>query len=42
MKKLISLFAALSALIALTACNTVDGVGEDLEDAGESIQDSSN
>ena len=42
MKKLLSLLAALSVLIALTACNTVDGVGEDLEDAGESMQDASN
>lgn len=24
---------------ALSACNTVEGVGEDIEDAGEGIQD---
>jgi len=42
MKKLFSLLAALAALIALTACNTVDGVGEDIEDAGGSMQDASN
>jgi predicted small secreted protein len=42
MKKLFSLLATLAALIALTACNTFDGVGEDIEDAGESMQDASN
>jgi len=42
MKKLLSIFAVLSALVALTACNTVDGVGQDLEDAGDSMQDASN
>lgn len=33
------LFAGLSAF-ALAACNTVEGAGEDIESAGESIQDS--
>ena len=42
MKKLFSLLATLAALIALTACNTFDGVGEDIEDACESMQDASN
>lgn len=42
MKKLFSLIAALSVLVAMTACNTVDGLGEDIEGAGESMQDASN
>ncbi|HBR93998.1 MAG TPA: entericidin [Opitutae bacterium] len=42
MKKTLSLIAFFSALIAMTACNTVDGIGEDIEDAGESMQDASN
>ncbi|MDQ8195207.1 entericidin A/B family lipoprotein [Coraliomargarita sp. SDUM461004] len=42
MKKLISLLVTLGVLLAMTACNTVDGLGEDIEDAGESMQDASN
>ncbi|MGZ0656117.1 entericidin A/B family lipoprotein [Coraliomargarita sp. W4R53] len=42
MKKIFSILLALSALVAMTACNTVDGLGEDIEDAGESMQDASN
>jgi len=38
MKKLLSLLACVGALVVLSACNTVDGVGEDVEAAGESIQ----
>jgi predicted small secreted protein len=42
MKKILSLFLALTALLSLVACNTVDGIGQDIEDAGESMQDASN
>ena len=42
MKKLFTIFVVLSALVALTACNTVDGIGQDLEDAGDSVQDAFN
>ncbi|GAB5413697.1 MAG: hypothetical protein Cons2KO_13000 [Congregibacter sp.] len=28
-----------AALIGLSACNTLEGVGEDVERAGESVQD---
>ncbi|WPJ97181.1 entericidin EcnA/B family protein [Coraliomargarita algicola] len=42
MKKLFSLLAVFSVLITMTACNTIDGLGEDIEDAGESMQDASN
>lgn len=34
---LIALFA-----LSLTACNTIHGAGQDIEDAGESVQDASN
>tara|TARA_R110002072_G_scaffold103347_6_gene226801 strand:- start:1502 stop:1630 length:129 start_codon:yes stop_codon:yes gene_type:complete len=34
---LVALFA-----LSLTACNTVRGVGQDVEDAGETVQDAAN
>ena len=40
MKKLITLFLLASAF-ALTACNTMHGIGKDLEAAGESVQKNS-
>ena len=30
---------AAAALVALTACNTTEGIGEDLESAGEAIDE---
>ena len=39
MKKLTFVFAALMAL-GLTACNTVQGIGKDIEKGGEAIQKS--
>jgi len=41
MKKLMQSLAALGLLMAATACNTVDGVGEDTEYVGERITDAS-
>ncbi|MEX2381154.1 MAG: entericidin A/B family lipoprotein [Opitutales bacterium] len=42
MKKLIvSLFVSAS-LLAFSACQTTEGFGEDVEDAGEGIQDAAN
>ncbi|MBU0589627.1 MAG: entericidin A/B family lipoprotein [Gammaproteobacteria bacterium] len=38
MKKLAALFA-LSFAFVLTGCNTVKGVGQDLQKAGEKIED---
>ena len=38
MKKTITLLLALGAITALIGCNTVDGVGEDLEETGEAIE----
>ncbi len=37
MKFIISLFVA-AALLALTGCNTVKGVGQDLQKAGSTIE----
>ncbi len=30
------------ALVSLSACNTVQGAGQDIENAGESVQDAAN
>jgi len=38
MKTLISLFA-LTGVLVLCGCNTVKGVGQDLQKAGEKIED---
>jgi predicted small secreted protein len=39
MKKLIS-FSLLAALLALAGCNTVRGIGQDIEKAGSVIEKS--
>ena len=39
MKKLVALYLAL-AIGALTGCNTMEGVGKDIERGGEKMQDS--
>ena len=38
MKKLVIWVSAIAALFALTACNTVEGIGKDIEKGGEAIQ----
>jgi entericidin B len=38
LKKLIFLFVALAA-VSLTACNTIQGAGKDIERGGEHVQD---
>ena len=35
------LLAAMLLIFALTGCNTINGVGKDIEKAGEAVQDSS-
>ncbi|MFD0847612.1 entericidin A/B family lipoprotein [Sphingosinicella xenopeptidilytica] len=30
------------ALLAITACNTVEGVGKDVKSAGETVEDAAN
>lgn len=39
-KSLLGLALASASVLALSACNTVEGAGEDIESAGEAIQDS--
>lgn len=38
---LLTLVATLATLFTLTACNTVQGVGKDIQKAGEAIEKSS-
>jgi predicted small secreted protein len=37
--KHLALFAALFFVLGLTGCNTVKGMGQDLQKAGEKIED---
>ena len=39
MKKQCSVLMALAILLLLSACNTVKGMGQDLQKAGEKIED---
>lgn len=39
-KRLLSTFAALFMVIGLGACNTIAGAGEDVESAGDAVEDS--
>ena len=39
MKKMISVLGILIASIGLTACNTMQGFGKDVERGGEKVQD---
>ena len=41
LKKLIYCFAALTAALTLSACNTMAGVGKDVERGGQKIQEES-
>ncbi|BBE35857.1 hypothetical protein SmB9_35150 [Sphingosinicella microcystinivorans] len=34
--------AVIMALLAITACNTVEGVGKDVQSAGETVEDAAN
>ncbi len=38
MKKLICVLLTAVGLLSLTACNTVQGIGKDIEKGGEAIQ----
>jgi entericidin B len=40
MKQLLTLFVIITAALALNACNTVSGVGRDVQAAGTAIQKS--
>jgi len=41
MKKSISLLIAAAALMGLSACNTVAGLGEDIQAAGKGLENTS-
>lgn len=38
MKKIVSVLTILVSLMALSACNTVQGVGRDIERGGQAIE----
>jgi predicted small secreted protein len=38
----ISVMAAIAALLVLSACNTMQGFGDDVSDAGDSISSTAN
>lgn len=42
MKKLLSLLIALGVIVSLVGCNTMEGLGKDMEEAGDEIQDAAN
>jgi len=42
MRKIFYAVAATVMLFALSACNTVRGAGQDVEEVGEAIQDTTN
>lgn len=39
LRKLIYCFAALATALALSACNTIQGAGKDVEQVGQKVQD---
>ena len=39
MKTLIALVFALAAVLGLSACNTMEGIGKDVKKAGSTIED---
>lgn len=41
MKKFLTIAAATLFAMSVTACNTIRGAGQDVEEAGETIQDAS-
>lgn len=42
MKNIIKTLAVASVALLATACNTVEGVGQDVESAGEKIEETAN
>lgn len=39
MSKFFVMFAIMCAALSMAACNTIQGAGEDVEKAGEAVQD---
>lgn len=42
MKKLVYVALLFSAVVGLSACNTMSGVGQDMQDAGKAIEKKAN
>jgi len=42
MKKVRMMLALLVALVCVSGCSTMRGMGEDIEDAGDAVQDAAN
>lgn len=42
LKKLLSVLAIFSVVLTLGACNTVRGIGQDIEKGGEALQRAAN
>ena len=41
-KALLTVMMLLGLGVSVSACNTIDGAGQDIEQAGESVQDAAN
>jgi len=41
-KNMLNLLAIAAAAFALAACNTMDGLGKDIQKAGQSLEDAAN
>ncbi|AQQ10086.1 entericidin A [Sedimentisphaera cyanobacteriorum] len=39
MKKILTILAVLTIIVCISGCNTFEGMGEDIERVGESMQD---
>lgn len=42
MKKIFAVLVLLGAILSITACNTVKGVGRDVENVGDAMKDAAN
>jgi predicted small secreted protein len=42
MKKFLSVLFCLSLVLALSACNTIEGIGKDVKKAGEKVEEAAN
>ncbi|KCZ93904.1 entericidin A/B family lipoprotein [Hyphomonas johnsonii] len=42
MLNMMKIFGVVALVLALSACNTIEGVGQDVEATGDSIEDAAN
>ena len=42
MKMFFLMFAVMGALLTMSSCNTVEGIGKDAEKAGDAVKDATN